>query len=267
MAERPRPAYGPGSFMWYELATRDLDAARRYYAALAGWTYDEVDMGPNGTYQVLKAGDTMVGGMMPMAGDAWGDLPSHWGYYIDVEDVDAAARRVPELGGRVLHGPADIPEVGRFCLVADPTGAHVYLMTPRQHAAEPPCPAHGRFLWVELTSRDLDRAKDFYVRLLGWKPQDLPMPTGTYTVFQKPDGTNVGGGMAMPAEVPAEASSCWVGYIHVPDVDRTVAEAEAQGGQPLMPVMEVPGVGRFTQIQDPTGAVVAFMTPAPMTEA
>jgi predicted enzyme related to lactoylglutathione lyase len=68
----------------------------------------------------------------------------------------------------------------------------------------------------------------------------------------------------MPKEIPAEVPSNWTGYIQVPDIDKTCKDVEAAGGQLMFPIMEVPDVGRFTHIQDPAGAVVAVMQPAPM---
>ncbi len=62
-------------------------------------------------------------------GPEFGDTPSHWMPYVAVEDVDGAARRVWELGGKVCVPPTDIPGVGRFCLINDPTGATLSLIT------------------------------------------------------------------------------------------------------------------------------------------
>ncbi|MCZ7606788.1 MAG: VOC family protein [Planctomycetota bacterium] len=263
MSEQPKPAFGPGSFMWWECWTRDLKKAKEFYAKVVGWSYEEVDMGPGGIYTLLKVGDKKVGGMAQMDGPEWGELPSHWAYYIDVEDVDSAHQRVRELGGKALHDIIDAPGIGRFFPAQDPAGAHLYLMQPEKRAAEPPCADAGSFLWVELMSRDFAKAEKFYSELLGWNGVKMPMPGGEYTLFQV-RGANAGGGMPMPAEVPAEAPSCWVGYIHVPNVDKAAETAQQLGAQLLVPVMDIPNVGRFTQIMDPTGAVVALMTPAPM---
>ena len=60
--------------------------------------------------------------------DVPAEVPSHWMAYITVNDVDAVVKKVPELGGEVMHGPMDIPQVGRFCIIKDPTGAVVSLM-------------------------------------------------------------------------------------------------------------------------------------------
>ena len=78
---------------------------------------------------MLKAGDKDAGGMMKMPSDMPAGVPSHWMAYIAVDDVDGAAAKVMELGGTVLHGPMDIPTVGRFCTIQDSGGAIVSLIT------------------------------------------------------------------------------------------------------------------------------------------
>jgi len=62
--------------------------------------------------------------MMPMIGEAWpDDLPDHWMIYFGVADCDASCEQVRSLGGSVSVPPTDVPGVGRFAVVADPTGA------------------------------------------------------------------------------------------------------------------------------------------------
>jgi hypothetical protein len=73
-------------------------------------------------YTVLKAGDAEVGGLMTMPPDM-GAVPPYWGTYVTVDDVDASTKLVEELGGQVKVPPMDIPDVGRFAVIADPQGA------------------------------------------------------------------------------------------------------------------------------------------------
>jgi predicted enzyme related to lactoylglutathione lyase len=61
-------------------------------------------------------------------GPEFGGAPSHWMAYVAVDDVDAKARRVEELGGKVCVPPTDIPNTGRFCVITDPTGATLSLI-------------------------------------------------------------------------------------------------------------------------------------------
>lgn len=116
-----------GEFCWNELMTRDTAAAGKFYSELIGWK--PTDGGMAGMqYTLFKIGDKDAGGMMAMPPDVPAEVPSHWLAYITVDDVDSAAAKVGELGGKVIVGPQDIPKVGRFCVIQDPTGATVGLI-------------------------------------------------------------------------------------------------------------------------------------------
>lgn len=110
----------PGSLTWNELTTRHLDTAATFYNAVFGWDAEQNDMGGGVNYTTWKLSgtDSAIGGAMPMVGDQWpADLPDHWMVYFAVEDCDATAARVVELGGVVSVPPMDIPTVGRFAVV------------------------------------------------------------------------------------------------------------------------------------------------------
>ncbi|MFL6337006.1 MAG: VOC family protein [Pyrinomonadaceae bacterium] len=133
MSEQKMPANG--AFCWQELATTDLDAAQSFYRTLLGWEIKqgkapecEGAEGPPMVYnEIVVAGDH-VGGMYKM-GPEYGETPSHWIAYVAVDDVDARAAQVTELGGSIRVPPTDIPNVGRFCMINDPTGATISLIT------------------------------------------------------------------------------------------------------------------------------------------
>ena len=112
----------PNTLAWHELTTRDVDASMAFYGAVLGWRYEEVpEAGGMAGYRTILVGDRTVGGIMPMVGHDWGDLPSHWMIYFAVADTDAAAARVTELGGAVSVPPFDSP-VGKMSVVNDPDG-------------------------------------------------------------------------------------------------------------------------------------------------
>jgi predicted enzyme related to lactoylglutathione lyase len=124
----PEQKYVHGTFCWNELVTRDMDGATKFYTELLGWKAVVGDM-PGIKYTLLKSGDSDAGGLMDMPPDVPKEVPSHWMAYIAVDDVDGLAEKVGSLGGNILHGPQDIPTVGRFCIIQDPTGAVVSLIT------------------------------------------------------------------------------------------------------------------------------------------
>jgi predicted enzyme related to lactoylglutathione lyase len=117
-----------GTFCWAELLTRDLAQAKRFYSDLIGWQMKEDSHGPM-AYTVLSppGAQQPVGGMMQMAGPQFEGVPPHWMPYILVQNVDDRARRCEQLGGKIKVPPMDIPNIGRFCVIEDPTGAVVSL--------------------------------------------------------------------------------------------------------------------------------------------
>lgn len=118
-----------GTFVWQELMTPDPARAGAFFGALLGWTCREVDMGHMGMYTIASHGGKDLAGMMKMDGPMWDGIPPHWMAYIAVPDVDAAAAKVAELGGKVCVPPFDIAGVGRVAVINDPTGAVVSLIT------------------------------------------------------------------------------------------------------------------------------------------
>jgi len=124
---QPRQSIGarivnqPGALCWNELATRDTDAAGKFYSDLFGWTRKTRDIGGS-TYTEFWNGDRPVAGMMKMMKE-WGDIPPHWMVYFASADADESASKAKQLGGDVKVPPTDIPEVGRFTVLRDPQGA------------------------------------------------------------------------------------------------------------------------------------------------
>jgi predicted enzyme related to lactoylglutathione lyase len=116
----------PGSLCWNELFTTNVDQAGKFYVQTFGWKTQSMDMGPMGTYTLFNRDgapkDENAGGMMPMPANAKG-APSSWLAYFAVTDCDASAKKVTDLGGKIVAPPMDIPNVGRFAIVQDPQGA------------------------------------------------------------------------------------------------------------------------------------------------
>jgi len=122
MAEMPKH----GTFCWNELISTDLQKAKKFYADLIGWDVKDSGM-PGMEYLIAHAGDKQACGMMNMPAEAKG-VPSHWMSYITVDDVDGLTEKAKGLGAEVIHGPQDIPTIGRFVIIKDPTGAVVSLL-------------------------------------------------------------------------------------------------------------------------------------------
>lgn len=116
---------------------------------------------------------------------------------------------------------------------------------------------HGAISWSELMTSDLEAAKSYYGRLLGWTFEDMPMEKMTYSVV-KANGEEVGGIMPIPPEA-GKMPPVWGLYVTVDDVDATAEKAVGLGGKLCMPPQDIPEVGRFCVLEDPQGAVISII--------
>ena len=113
----------PDAPCWAELATTDDEAARTFYSKTIGWKPDVKSAGPMPYTEWVARDGTVAGGMLKMTGDQWKGIPPHWMTYFAVADCDASAAKAAKGGGTVKVPPNDIPQVGRFSVIADPAGA------------------------------------------------------------------------------------------------------------------------------------------------
>jgi len=116
-----------GAFSWNELMTTDIEAAKSFYGKLFGWSMEDVPSCEMG-YTMAKVNDKEAAGIMGIPED-FSEMPPMWGCYVTVDDVDAHAKLVEKLGGKIILAPQDIPEVGRFTVISDPQGAILSLIT------------------------------------------------------------------------------------------------------------------------------------------
>jgi hypothetical protein len=246
----------PGRFVWHDLMTTDVDRAKSFYAGLLGWRYEIADMGEMGEYPMIYVGERGLGGIVGL--DAAAGAPSHWIAYVTVDDVDAAAARGEAAGGTTCVPPTPIPNVGRFAVLTDPTGAVISPFVsaspaPLEESGPPPA---GTVCWNELLTTDAGRALPFYRSVFGWGHGTMDMgPAGAYHLFKRA-GKDVAGMMELPAG--ALPRSLWVPYFAVADVDAGFSTAVAMGAREHMAPQDVPGVGRFAMAADPTGAVFSL---------
>lgn len=125
----------------------------------------------------------------------------------------------------------------------------------------------GSFIWYELMTTDPVGAKAFYDAVVGWTIEAQPASDTAgvdYRFIMRADGCLNGGVLALTPEMCAEgAAPCWMGYIHVADVDSAANAIAAEGGSTLIPPTDIPQTGRFAMVTDPQGVPIYIMTPAP----
>lgn len=249
-----------GRFIWYELMTTDTDAAKAFYGKVVGYGSQHM---PEMNYTLLTIDGTRPArGLMALPDELRKmGVPPHWMGYVAVENVDASTDKASSLGATVHVAPQDIPNVGRFSVLADPGGAALALLQPTP-GGDSPLVAPGTIGgtgWNELYAADGAKAFDFYSALFGWKKFDtMDMgQMGLYHLFGVPGADMpMGGMMTKPAEMPVPA---WTYYIQVGPIDAATQRVKDAGGQVLMGPMEVPGGDWIIQGFDPQGAHFALV--------
>jgi predicted enzyme related to lactoylglutathione lyase len=246
-------------FVWHDLITTDTAAAKTFYTQVFGWSMQAFPGEQD--YTVVSAGSTGVGGIMPIpAMAAERGAPACWQGYVAVPDVDVWAARIQAKGGSTLQAPQDIPNVGRFAVVADLHGAVFIIFKPQGEAMPNPAPnAPGTVGWHELHAGNGLAAFDWYAELFGWSQvRDMDMgPMGVYRLFST-GGPEAGGMMNKMPEAPGPF---WAYYFNVEALDAAMDRVRAAGGKVLNGPMEVPGPMFIANCQDPQGAWFSLVAP------
>jgi predicted enzyme related to lactoylglutathione lyase len=267
--------YPHGVTCWIDTEQPDPAAAARFYAALFGWTLtDAVPPGAPGSYLIAALDGQDVAAIGPGPGTAT------WNTYVAVDDADATAVAVAELGGRVTSGPEDAGPGGRTAACTDPAGAAFRLWQPRRRLGAQLTNTPGAWNFSDLHTPDREAALSFYGALFGWVTMDLGQDAGT--MIQVPGygdhlaGTvdpgiherqasappgfadAIGGLVESPPGEPAR----WTVTFTVADRDGSAATAERLGASVLSRSDDL--WTRNARIRDPQGAefTISQFTPS-----
>lgn len=252
-------------FVWHDLNTKDVEAAKQFYGDVFQWKFEGSASGP---YVHIAAGDQMIGGMRQM--DANEPGPPSWLGYVVTEDVAATVANITAAGGKVYMPTTTMENVGTFAVTADPTGgvfAPWKSARPGEDTETAGLPGLYTFTWDELMTTDPAAASAFYATVFGWAPQVHDMGGGrTYTLLHRPgvhtptgEPVSAGGIMKTPPGVP---HSFWLPYVAIENADSLCERASRLGANVMVPPTDIPNVGRFACWADPQQAAIAVLQPA-----
>jgi uncharacterized protein len=249
-----RSAYTPGTFCWADLGTTDAEAARSFYGALLGWRGEPG--GPEvGGYATMTLDGAAVAGIAPQTPEQRAaGVPPSWLSHVAVEDADATAGRVVELGGRVVAPAFDVATFGRMAVVADPQGAVLGLWQAREVIGAQVVNDVGAMVLNQLNTTEPEGARAFYGDLFGW--EFAPVAGGALPYWGITNGDRLNGGM-MALDPRAPAPPHWLVYFTVDDLDGADALLVDGGGAVVVPPMAIES-GRILVAHDPQYAFFAL---------
>ena len=249
-----RTKYPNGVFSWTDLTTTDQDAAKQFYSALFGWEADDLPVGDDVVYSMMRLGGSSVAAISAQP-DQQRDagVPPLWNSYITVDSADDALARAQELGATIHAGAFDVMDAGRMGVVQDPQGAFFMVWEPKDNIGAQLVNEPGAFTWNELASPDVDASAGFYGDLFGWTTDAMEGGPFPYLVIKTADGRSNGG---IRPQMPEEPPN-WLVYFGSDEIDAAATRIEELGGSKLAGPMSI-GPGRFAVVRDPQGAVFAL---------
>lgn len=246
-----RERYDPGTFCWVDAIVPEPAAAIAFYGAVFGWGATDTGM----MYWLFTKDGAPVAGLATLTEEMQAQgMPPLWSTAVSVEDVDAAAARLIELGGQVATGPMDVPETGRMAVVADPHGAGFVLWQAAPFPGAARVNEVGTWAWNDLQAPDPAAVAPFYEQLFGWQIDAIPESAGVYSAIANA-GRPIGGIMQAP---PGVQRPFWATYFGVEDVDEAIETVQAAGGRHVFGPVAVPS-GRFAAVADSQGAMFSLV--------
>ncbi|MFC8372358.1 VOC family protein [Streptomyces sp. NPDC057239] len=230
--------YPEGTPCWVDAQLPDVEAGKRFYGDLFGWTFEDQ---PQGTVRASKGGAPVAS----LAHKTDGRLPTVWTVSFATPDAGALCRRIRAAGGQVVSPPVPFGDLGVTALVTDSEGAVFSLWqgtgTPgfgRRH--EP-----GTFAWVQLYTRDTQAANTFYGGLF-------------HDALFGPDADPDFGRAPVSDVFPAEMPPHFLVHFAVEDPGAAMEEVVRFGGRVQVPPFET-SYGTVAVVTDNQGASFALL--------
>ena len=259
-ARSPVAADGPaggalyGKFVWNDLLTKDLPAARAFYASMFGWTFREQTR-EGRPYLIAELEGKPVAGLLDV--HDMKDANAQWVSFVSVPDVDAVAEQMRAAGGTVLVAPRAVKVGGRAAVVADPQGAPIGLARlTGGDPADPAEPVIGRFFWAEYLAKDGPLALEFYKKLLGYDAAESDSGEGMHYFVLKHDRPRAGL-FQLPDSVTGVRPN-WLPYVRVADPAASADKAKSLGGKVILEPSPERRKGTLAIVTDPGGAALAL---------
>ncbi|MEU7150357.1 VOC family protein [Streptomyces sp. NPDC045456] len=251
-------AFAAGAPCWADVMLPDLEAGKRFYGELFGWTFSGGAPESGGYTEAYKDGRAAAG-LMPKRD---GRMPTAWNVYFATPDAARTSALILRAGGRIVTEAAPVGDLGTMLVAADPTGAVFSIWQAGTHQGFGVQRESGAYVWTSLSTRDPERADAFYEEVFGFESvADSPAADERFRPWRLPgQGREVGGRIVMdehaPAAMPPHFTVCFL----VPGMDDAVRTTTRLGGRVTVEPVGTPG-GPFAVLTDNQGAGFGVMAP------
>ena len=243
VTDSPTGIHLEGKFVWNDLLTDDVAAAKDFYGQLFGWTFKQIC-----DYTVVKNGHQNIGGMVEIKDTSENHGAARWLCSLSVADVDKAVSLVIREGGSIQNGPMDLLNRGRGALVRDSLGAQLLLLHATDGDPQDKEPVIGSWLWHELWSNDTEDSLAFYQKLVGY---DFSGDKNDYLILLKDEQWRAG----IRHSSDPELEMRWVPIVRVANTVEIAERAKELGGKVLIEPQVSASGGSIALLADPSDAL------------
>ncbi|MCT9003327.1 VOC family protein [Streptomyces rhizosphaerihabitans] len=233
--------FSEGVPCWVDAQLPDVEAGKRFYGELFGWTFPE-ESGPAGWAEL---DGEPVAALTPKSD---GRMPTVWTVYFATPDAAALTRRITEAGGQIITAPTEAGAsggLGTAALATDPEGAVFGLWQPGSHAGFAKRHERRTFCWAELYARDTATVDRFYGALF-------------HDALFGPDATPDFGRVPVSGVFPAEMPPHFLVHFGVEDCEETLGTVNRLGGRVQVTPFDT-SYGRLAVVTDNQGASFAVL--------
>ncbi|MCP3818154.1 VOC family protein [Streptomyces sp. A3M-1-3] len=243
-----------GTPCWVDAMFTDVEAAKRFYGDVLGWTFGESAPEFGGYTQAYADGKAVAAVSPPMPGQ---ESPPAWCLYIASADASATAAKIRDAGGQVDMDPMEVGDFGTMLIARDPSGVSFGVWQAGSHEGFEARGETGAFAWAEVFTREPEKSDAFWPTVFSYRAQRMEDDKMDFRIFNLGDNT-VLGRMKMGDDFPPEVPPYINVYFGVADCDAAVAKATQRGGKLQFGPMDTP-FGRFAALSDPQGAAFSVI--------
>lgn len=252
------PASGqqlPGKFIWFDLASPDLQAQQAFYNSVFGWTFRSPGQSNDAYTLILNQGQP-IGGMFSYTPETGEQDGAAWVVLMSAADPDRSMQQVQSLGGSVEIQPTTLSRRGRHALFRDPGGALFGVLN--SETGDPPDVQveTGAFFWLDLFTREVDVMTAFYSELAPYESERVEIADGIHRTLLSAHGLPRAG--VVPVDEEANRSA-WVPYVRVENVEATLEKVIEGGGFAIIPPDPQLHDGNVAVFVDPNGGVTGIV--------
>ena len=262
--------YQHGEPCWADVQTPDVEAAKSFYAAVFGWTFQDLPTPDGRSYAQALIGEDVVSAITPQNPDqeAAGQ-PAQWNIYFAADDARGLAHDVVHAGGTVQFGPEDVADTGVMLFMEVPGGGTTGAWQAGTHKGSARYNEHGALAWTELLTPEPQAAVEFFQHLFGHDVTEYLQDDGGTYITLMVDSAEVAGIAAAGSpdgEKPAasRAGRGWQVYFGVSSASEAVMAAAAAGAEVLVEPEFAEDAGSVVAtLKDPQGGIFSVVEVEP----